>query len=396
MDSSSNHQETHPLLILLAIWTVEFLQNSIIKAIGVLLPVLKEQFESDARTIGAAASLIMFMHLVGLTAQPLSRIFKARTIIMTCGVLSAAGLLLGSLAPNIHVLVLAMFLTGFTSMGDVIAIGLIPAYFTKHYTIVVNIVKTGLPLAVLSFAPMTQLFIDTYGWRGAMLLLGALKFHYVVAAALLRPPLEQPNQDDMSYECIDDSSDTESDNDSSNDGFVKTCLSDTFNKSLLTNGAFLIVLLMSVVNGYIFNGLVVYLVSIAQSKGLSPYDAATVATISGLGILLIRITMAIFQGKTSYRHLFYVGSILAVTSYTGMYFANSFLTLCLASFTLGAADGIIGSQVFIGVYATAGKEDAIKAVAWASIFKGIGYLSCGYISGKYKDGQVLLFKIIEE
>ncbi|NXH65427.1 MOT11 protein, partial [Rhabdornis inornatus] len=36
--------------------------------------------------------------------------------------------------------------------------------------------------------PLVPLALDSYGWRGALLLLAAVSLHLVAAAALLRPP----------------------------------------------------------------------------------------------------------------------------------------------------------------------------------------------------------------
>ena len=38
------------------------------------------------------------------------------------------------------------------------------------------------------YGPLTQVLLDTYGWRGAMLLLGGLGFNLVWAGALVRRP----------------------------------------------------------------------------------------------------------------------------------------------------------------------------------------------------------------
>merc|ERR1712046_211019 len=52
-------------------------------------------------------------------------------------------------------------------------------------------------LGITIFAPVVQVFLDTYGWRGAVLLLGGIYFHIAVAGALLRP---------INQVCVKDSS----------------------------------------------------------------------------------------------------------------------------------------------------------------------------------------------
>ena len=256
------------------------------------------------------------------------------------------------------------------------------SYFTTYYSAATNIITTALPLAVMVSAPLTQLLIDIYGWRGALLLFSGLNLHYVVAAALLKSSNQiLTDSKGVSYKPLTKNSDDAG-------GYVfrsmlSICFETMWNVSLLKNGRFLIVLVVSAVSGYMLNGWVVYLVSIGQSKGLSPYDAANVATISGVGAVLIRITLAIFKEETSYRHLFLIGSMLGIISYGGMYFTTSFWLLSLYAVILGISYGILGSQMYIGANTVVEKDDAVGAVVWLHLALGFGYISSGYISGKF-------------
>ena len=86
-----------------------------------------------------------------------------------------------------HVSFLTITPTGFTSVADTLALALISSYFTIYYHAATNIVTTGLPSAITIFAPVTQLSIDTYGWRGTMILLGGINFHCIAAGVILKP-----------------------------------------------------------------------------------------------------------------------------------------------------------------------------------------------------------------
>ncbi|NWR96042.1 MT12B protein, partial [Furnarius figulus] len=47
---------------------------------------------------------------------------------------------------------------------------------------------SGAAVSGVALGPLLPLALDAYGWRGALLLLAALSFNLVAAAALLRPP----------------------------------------------------------------------------------------------------------------------------------------------------------------------------------------------------------------
>ncbi|NXW52921.1 MOT13 protein, partial [Nyctiprogne leucopyga] len=49
------------------------------------------------------------------------------------------------------------------------------------------LVVSGASVSGLALGPLIPFLLDTYGWRGALLLLAAISFNLVAAGALLRP-----------------------------------------------------------------------------------------------------------------------------------------------------------------------------------------------------------------
>ena len=56
LDKQQKQIEKKRILIVIALWTTSFLRCGILKSIGVLLPVLKEQFETYTGTVGIVVS----------------------------------------------------------------------------------------------------------------------------------------------------------------------------------------------------------------------------------------------------------------------------------------------------------------------------------------------------
>ena len=242
-------------------------------------------------------------------------------------------------------------------MGNTIASGLIITYFPVYYNVVTNIVTAAIPLAIMVSAPLTQLFLDIYGWRGATLLISVMLLHYTIAATVLKPVKDE-------YQRLSPS---------------KSIFSLTF----LMNGELIVALMISVLSAYILNGWVVYLVSICQSKGISPTNAANVATISGVGALLVRILLATIQGKSNnYRLLFLIGALSMILAYAGMLVVTSYLLMSLCSLLLGVSYGILGSQIYNAALSAVDRENSVAAIAWVNLANGVGYVTSGYISGK--------------
>lgn len=71
------------------------------------------------------------------------------------------------------------------------ALGTLSRYFSRRRVLAVGLALTGNGASSLLLAPALQLLLDHFGWRGALLLLGAVTLHLTPCGALLRP-LELP------------------------------------------------------------------------------------------------------------------------------------------------------------------------------------------------------------
>lgn len=60
-------------------------------------------------------------------------------------------------------------------------------YFDKRRSLANGITMSGVSFGGLIMGPLSRLLIDTYGLRGAFLIIGGIHFHTVMAGALLRP-----------------------------------------------------------------------------------------------------------------------------------------------------------------------------------------------------------------
>ena len=61
-------------------------------------------------------------------------------------------------------------------------------YFTKLRPFALGIAICGLSVGNIIFPPFTRYLLETYGWRGTLLLLGGVSLHLVPLAAVFKPP----------------------------------------------------------------------------------------------------------------------------------------------------------------------------------------------------------------
>ncbi|NXE30784.1 MOT13 protein, partial [Ardeotis kori] len=67
------------------------------------------------------------------------------------------------------------------------SLGAVARYFPARRALATGVVVSGASVSGLALGPLVPLLLDTYGWRGALLLLAAISFNLVAAGALLRP-----------------------------------------------------------------------------------------------------------------------------------------------------------------------------------------------------------------
>uniref|UniRef100_A0A8C2VGX5 Monocarboxylate transporter 11 n=1 Tax=Chinchilla lanigera TaxID=34839 RepID=A0A8C2VGX5_CHILA len=118
---------------------------------------------------------------------------------LSYGVLRSLGLALPDLAEHFDrsaqdtawVSALALAVQQAASCGWALAfapaLGTLSRYFSRRRVLAVGLALTGNGASSLLLAPALQLLLDTFGWRGALLLLGAVTFHLTPCGALLRP-----------------------------------------------------------------------------------------------------------------------------------------------------------------------------------------------------------------
>ena len=168
-------------------------------------------------------------------------------------------------------------------MAKILAIAMVAEHFHASFGQAIGIVTCGVSLGVTVMAPVTQLFLQTYGLKGALILLGAMNAHIVVCGALLRTPKEQgehpptPKYEQLSKE------EANSPEDSSYSPSWSDRINTLLKSSLLSNHRFLCLLTYAALDAFVSFGWVVYLVSLTSSKGISPYLSAVIASIGGLG-----------------------------------------------------------------------------------------------------------------
>ncbi|KAM8738836.1 monocarboxylate transporter 12-B-like isoform 1-T3 [Acanthopagrus schlegelii] len=147
-------------------------------------------FEKDYSTTAWIHSLIdsvtfLCAPLGGFLGNRLS----CRATVMLGGLLSFAGLVLGSFASSLEHLYICMgILTGLGfALSYTPALAMVGRYFNERKALAYGIALSGSGIGTFILAPAVQLLIENYSWRGALLILGGFVSNLCVCGALMRP-----------------------------------------------------------------------------------------------------------------------------------------------------------------------------------------------------------------
>ncbi|XP_061565536.1 monocarboxylate transporter 13 [Cololabis saira] len=367
-------------MLVVALFVSTSLVFGLMRSLGVFFVEFVQYFEQSAQAISWISS-------IGLAAQQffsplgaaLSNAYNARLVVMAGGFLAGLGLILASQATSLVHLYLTMGVISGLGWGLVFTpmVATVMANFTRRRTLVLGLGFSSIGLSSFAFNPLFQLLVETYAWRGALLILGGLSLNIVACGALLRPQrrTQAPVEDSRSG--------------SSCAGFLRR-VSSYLELSLLLERPYL-TYTMAI---YLFNvGYFVpyfHLVAHTRHAGFSEYQAAFVMSAAGGTDILGRIASGWFSDLGHFRliHLLSLWTALAgvfimllpVSSLTGSYAA-----LMGISLLYGFCSGALTSVAFAVVPVIVGKERMVGALGLVQLLESSAGLLGTPLSGFLKD-----------
>ncbi|XP_070554896.1 monocarboxylate transporter 4-like [Ptychodera flava] len=79
-------------------------------------------------------------------------------------------------------------------------IGIVSLYINKHFALANSLVMSGSAIGIFLFPPLMQYLIDSYGWRGAVIIFSGINTHMGISAALYRIPARLGRSHDVKQE----------------------------------------------------------------------------------------------------------------------------------------------------------------------------------------------------
>ncbi|KAM9351935.1 monocarboxylate transporter 13 [Symphorus nematophorus] len=314
--------------VLVSCFLVFGLTFGVIKSFGVFYVEIQQYFQTTATGTSWITSIaVATIHIVAPVASALSARYSHRSVVIIGGLICSLGVVFGAFAHNLIELYLTVgFLNGFGyALTWTPAVTMLGLYFKKRRPVANALASAGECILTFGFTPLFQLLIDSYSWRGALLILGGLQLNLCVCGMLLRPlkatrdpacevkaeeeglSLELLPKDDLeqskpssieaeelgvsegSEEIPNASIKVQDASNCTNRAALRTKILRYVDYTLITNAQFMVYSMFGVFAALGFFAPALFLVPYARSKGIEEYQAAALMSISAVSDLFGRV-----------------------------------------------------------------------------------------------------------
>ncbi|XP_051837578.1 monocarboxylate transporter 12 [Antechinus flavipes] len=314
--------------------------------------------------------------------------------IMLGGLLASTGLILSSFATSLKHLYLTLGVL--TGLGFALcyspAIAMVGKYFNKRRALAYGIATSGSGIGTFILAPVVQLLIEQFSWRGALLILGGFVLNLCVCGALMRPITLKEDHKNLPKQ--DPVSKTPKENLpplSLCSPLLKECTQPCLCCSLQQEYHFLliadfVVFATSILfMAYGCSPLFVYLVPYALSVGVSHQQAAFLMSILGVINIIGNVTFGWLTDRRCLKNSRYVCYLFAVgldgLCYLFLPMLQSFPLLVPFSCTFGYFDGAYVTLIPVVTAEVVGTTSLSSALGVVYFLHAVPYLVSPPIAG---------------
>ncbi|PNF33024.1 hypothetical protein B7P43_G16380 [Cryptotermes secundus] len=178
-------------VVVLASFIISMIADGISFSFGLLYIKFLEHFgESKSKTSWIGSLFMAVPLLSGPIGSSLVDRYGCRKMTIIGGIVSGIGFTMSAFVNSIELM--------YTTFGVIAGLGLglcyvtavvsIAYWFDKKRALATGLGACGTGAGTVVYAPMTQYFIEEYGWRGTVLLLAGTFFNMCVCGAVMRDP----------------------------------------------------------------------------------------------------------------------------------------------------------------------------------------------------------------
>lgn len=176
-------------VVVFAAFMVNLFSDGVTFSFGVIYVEFLNYFgESKAKTAWIGSLFMAMPLLSGPIASFLTDRYGCRNVTVVGSIMASAGFILSAFTDSIEMLYFTFgILAGFgLSLCYVAAVVIVAYYFEKRRSFATGLSLCGSGIGTFIFAPVTQLLIENYGWRGSVVILAGIFLNMGVCGLLMR------------------------------------------------------------------------------------------------------------------------------------------------------------------------------------------------------------------
>ncbi|KAG7207314.1 hypothetical protein KM043_008981 [Ampulex compressa] len=169
--------------------------RSLEPSFGLLFRDILEDLQVDSTGISVISSILdVIVNFSGVFVGPLLKRYSYRRVALFGSLLCCAGLILTSRANSMLYIICTYSVLGGLGSGLALAASFVAinTFFDKRRGQAVGFAMAGTSMAMMLVPQLIFLLLQSYGFRGTMLILGGCSLHSLVGACLLRPLESRP------------------------------------------------------------------------------------------------------------------------------------------------------------------------------------------------------------
>ncbi|XP_035432906.2 monocarboxylate transporter 14 [Spodoptera frugiperda] len=178
-------------VVVMSSFIISMIADGISFSFGLLYIEFLEEFEASKSTTAWIGSLFIAVPLLsGPVMSALVDRYGCRSMTILGGLISTLGFVLASISTTLEMMMITFGVIAGLGLGlvYVTAVVSIAYWFEKKRNLAVGLGACGTGVGTFLYAPMTQYFIDEYGWRGTILLLSGTLLNLCVCGCVMRDP----------------------------------------------------------------------------------------------------------------------------------------------------------------------------------------------------------------
>lgn len=315
----------YPIVILIAATIIEAISSCMFSSYGILLLSIVDGTGEKTGYISWFGGIAGFtLGVSSVFAGTLIEVLGCRVVIAIGALIFTAGHVLCAFTQNTLVLIIVLGISqGLgTSCLYIPPYTIVSDWFDKKRSISLSIVSFGMGFGMLAWSPITAYLIEIYLWRGALLIIAGIFLNGMVLGSLLIQPPSKSSE-----KMID-----------AKEGFIKL-----FDKRLLRNKEFILVLVALLFVFYGHNSIYAFLPRKAANLGASRVQASLTITFANITSSVNRIIIGFLTELKFFDKMvmFILTIFIAGISTVMTMFVDSFFGVSVYASVFGCTTGIV-------------------------------------------------------